>query len=85
MSKRLQVVVSEADLERYERTAAGAGLTLSGWVRQVLGEAQRQTSSVDLDAKLSAVRVALHHDFPAPDIDAMLGEVQAGYSVAPGV
>jgi hypothetical protein len=79
MSKRLQVVVGDADLERYERSAQAAGVSVSEWVRQALSVAQREASSSDLDAKLSAVRGALGHDFPAPDIDTMLAEIEAGY------
>lgn len=79
MSKRLQVVMPDAELERYEGAARAAGLTVSEWVRRTLGAAQRETSTGDLEAKLSAVREALRHEFPAPDIDAMRGEIEAGY------
>ena len=33
----------------------------------------------DVDTKLTAVREALRHDFPAPDIEMMLGEIEQGY------
>jgi hypothetical protein len=79
MSKRLQVVVGDADLESYERIARVEGLSVSEWVRRTLGAARREASAGDVDAKISAVREALRHDYPAPDIDAMLGEIEAGY------
>lgn len=85
MSKRLQVVVGDADLERYERTARVAGLSVSEWVRQALADAERKTSSGDIDAKLATVRAALGHSYPAPDIDQMLGEIEAGYRGTEGV
>ena len=45
MSKRLQVVVKDEELERYERTAEAVGLTMSEWVRQSLRAAERQVST----------------------------------------
>lgn len=75
MSKRLQVVVTEADLEQYERTAAAAGLTLSEWVRQALRSAQREESAGRIDEKLEAIRRAADFSFPAPNIDKMLAEI----------
>ncbi len=54
MSKRLQVVVGDDELERYQRTAEATGQTVSEWVRQALREAERKTSSGDVEAKLVA-------------------------------
>ncbi len=77
MSKRLQVVVGEADLERYERTARASGLTVSEWVRQALRVAQRETSDGDVDAKLAAIRKAAGYNLgPAVDIETMLAEIE---------
>jgi hypothetical protein len=55
MSKRLQVVLREADLERYERSAKAAGLTLSEWARQAMTEAERHYSSGNVEASLPPV------------------------------
>jgi hypothetical protein len=79
MSKRLQVVVGDADLQGYERAAGEAGLSLSEWVRGTLRAAEREAAVGDVDAKLAAVREALRHDAPAPDIDVMLDEIEQGY------
>ncbi len=78
MSKRLQVVVADADMARYEGTARASGLTVSEWVRQALRAAERETSSGDVEAKLAAIRKAASYRFPAPDIDTMLAETEAG-------
>jgi hypothetical protein len=77
MSKRLQVVVADADLARYERTAQAAGLTVSEWVRQALKASEREASSGDVDAKLAAIRRAAQNSFPVPDIDTLLAEMEA--------
>lgn len=79
MSKRLQVVVGDDELDRYQAVAATSGLTVSAWVRQTLRAAERQISTGDVEAKLAAVARAAAYNFPAPDIDTMLAEIEAGY------
>jgi|HubBroStandDraft_6_1064221.scaffolds.fasta_scaffold32596_2 hypothetical protein len=80
MSKRLQVVIGDADLLGYERTAQAAGLSLSEWVRQALRAAQRETSSGDVEAKLALIRKAASYEIGGSevDIDTMLAETEAG-------
>lgn len=83
MSMRLQVVVDEVELRRFQEAATTEGVTLSEWVRQALRRAEGDRSSVDAAAKLAAVRAARAHSFPAPDIGQMLTEIEAGYGVTP--
>jgi hypothetical protein len=80
MSKRLQVVVGDEELERYARTAGAAGMTMSEWARQALRAAERERSSGDVEAKLAAIRkaVSLETDGREVDIDTMLAETEAG-------
>jgi hypothetical protein len=80
MSKRLQVVVGDDELERYRRTAEVAGQTVSEWVRQALRTAERETSSGDVEAKLALIRRAASYetDGREVDIDTMLVETEAG-------
>jgi hypothetical protein len=80
MSKRLQVVVAEADLDRYERSAKASGQTLSEWARQALNVAERERSSGDVEAKLALIRKAATLNLtPAVDIDTMLAENELRY------
>ena len=83
MSKRLQVVVSEAELRGFRRAAGGAGLTISEWVRQVLRSAERATAMADPSKKLDSVRTAAGYAFPTADIDRMLEEIERGYEADP--
>jgi hypothetical protein len=80
MSKRLQVVIRDADLERYTRTADAAGVSMSEWVRQALRVAEREASGGDVDTKLAVIRRAVGHESTGRevDIDAMLVETEAG-------
>lgn len=78
MSKRLQVVVSDEELLRYQRAATATGLTLSEWVRLSLRGAEQQVAAGAIEDKIAAVRNAVRYSFPAPDIDQMLRETELG-------
>jgi hypothetical protein len=80
MSKRLQVVVRDEELERYERSAEAAGLSTSAWVRQALRVAERERSNGDVEAKLAAIRKAVSYETGGRevDIETMLAETEAG-------
>jgi DNA-binding transcriptional LysR family regulator len=64
---------------RFQRAARRSGMTLAEWVRQALRSAERAAAAGDSESKLGAFRSAVSHDFPAPDIDQMLAEVEKGY------
>ena len=80
MSKRMQVLVDEPDLERFQQICRQRGLTLAAWVRQTLREAAREESVGPVDERLQALRRAAEHEFPATDVDQMLREIEAGYA-----
>lgn len=84
MSKRLQVVLSEADYKQLQQVARAKSLTLSEWARQVLRDASRRSPGGSIDRKLAAVRAAAAHSFPTADIDQMLREIERGYGGEPG-
>jgi hypothetical protein len=71
--------MDEAELRGCERTARGKGLALSEWVRQTLRSARQNEPGSSPERKLTAIRAAAQHRFPAPDIDQMLGEIDRGY------
>jgi hypothetical protein len=79
MSKRLQVVLDDAEYREIRGVARRARLSVSEWVRQALRDARRRVPSGDADRKLQAVRAAVAYDFPTADIDQMLREIDAGY------
>jgi hypothetical protein len=80
MSKRLQVVVGDEELERYARTAEAVGMSMSEWVRQSLRSAEREVSTGDVEAKLAAIREAASYNFQEREvgIEEMLAETEAG-------
>lgn len=79
MSKRLQVLLAEDELNRFRRMARNKGVTLAAWVRQALRQAEREEPIGDAERKLAAIRAAARHAFPAPDVDQMNAEIARGY------
>lgn len=80
MSKRLQVLLEEAEYREIRRHARQDQMTVAEWVRQVLRAARREHPDEDPGQKLSAVHAAAQHDFPAPDLEQMLAEIERGYA-----
>lgn len=79
MSKRLQVLLDEAEYREIQKIARRQQMTVSEWVRQTLRSRRRSEPVEDADRKLEAVRAAARFDFPTADIDAMLAEIEGGY------
>jgi hypothetical protein len=79
MSKRLQVLLDEAEFQDVREAARKQGVPVSEWVRLALREARRREPQGDIDRKLQALRKAMQHEFPAPDIEQMLAEIEQGY------
>jgi hypothetical protein len=80
MSTRLQVILSDAELASLKEVAAREGVTVSEWVRRSLREASRRQTTGRVDDRLTAVRVAADYTFPTADINAMLDEIERGYT-----
>jgi hypothetical protein len=76
MSVRLQVVLDDDELDRIQKLARRHHMTTAAWVRQVLRKALRGEPGAEVRNKLASVRAALDHEYPAPDIDKMLGEIE---------
>jgi hypothetical protein len=79
MSKRLQVVLDDAEYRELERTARRQRTTVSDLVRRALRELQRVQPSQEPQRKLQVVREAARHSYPAPAIEQMLAEIERGY------
>ncbi|MDP6629989.1 MAG: ribbon-helix-helix domain-containing protein [Kiritimatiellia bacterium] len=80
MSKRLQVVLDDAELEKIQQIAKARHQTVSEWVRQVLRAAEASYPTVDADRKIQMVREATSHSYPTADVDQMLREIEQGQS-----
>jgi hypothetical protein len=79
MSKRLQVLLDEAEFREIQRTARAHRMTVAEWVRHALRAARRRESSGDVEKKLAAIRRAMQYQFPTADIEQMNEEIERGY------
>lgn len=84
MSKRLQVVLDDAEYRDLERTARRNRMTVSEWVRRALRTLGRDEPSGDQQRKVQVVREAVRHRYPAPEIGQMLDEIERGYTGGSG-
>lgn len=81
MSKRLQVILDDSEIDDLRAAAQARGTTVSQWVRDALAAAQARQPRGDIDQKLAAIRKAASYEFPTGDIDRMLDEIERGRSV----
>lgn len=78
MSKRLQVVITEEELDRFRVWAESQGLTLSEWARQALRAAHQNQLGPSPARKLQALDRALRCQYPTDEIAGLLTEIEAG-------
>jgi hypothetical protein len=79
MSMRLQVLLSEAEMDEIRRLARREHLSVGEWVRRTLREARSRRPVHEPQWKLKAVRKAAEYSFPTAEIDQMLKEIERGY------
>ena len=71
--------MEEHDLGRITVEAQKVGLTVSAWVRLQLKKVLNEYPQTDIQHKVSVLREATRHAYPAPDIDEMNAEIESGY------
>ena len=76
MTRRVEVLFDDDEFRGIQRVARECGMTVAEWALQSLREARMARQSV-AEAKQRAVDEATRHSFPAGDIEAMLGEIEA--------
>ncbi|MEZ5487307.1 MAG: hypothetical protein R3E75_06630 [Steroidobacteraceae bacterium] len=84
MTKRLQVLLEDADYAALQQAAAARGVTVAEWVRRALLAARRQEAAGNVDRKLDAIRAAVRHTGPVGQIERIGTEVERGYLTGPG-
>lgn len=78
MSKRLQVLLDEAEFREVKRLARAQRLSVAAWVRQALRSA-RGHAETDPAEKLAAIRAAARHSFPVGEVEELLAQIERGY------
>ncbi len=80
MTKRLQVLLDDDELDAIKQVARRKRISVAGWVREALRTARVGEPTRDPREKLAALNSALSHSFPTADIDEMLAEIERGYA-----
>ena len=79
MSKRLQVLLPDQEMDEIRQLARREQVTVGEWVRRVLREARARRPVHDSKRKLEAIRRGAGYSFPTADIEQMLEEIEQGY------
>jgi hypothetical protein len=79
MSKRLQVLLLDAEMEAIRNQAKIDNLSVGEYVRRALREADGLRPKRSPGAKLASIREGAGHSFPTADIDEMKREIERGY------
>jgi len=69
MTKRLQVILRDSEYQEIRRMARSQHVFISKWVRQALGLARPRKTVGSVSKKLEAIRLAVQHEFPVPDME----------------
>ena len=79
MSKRMQILVEEAEYARFQQSAQRMGISLAEWVRHALRAACRREPDTGTKEKLAAIRNAARHNYAMGNIDQVLAGIERGY------
>jgi hypothetical protein len=83
MRQSFQVRLEDSEIEEIREIARRRHMSVDEWIQRTLQEARRFQAPRSTEEKLRAVRAAVKHEFPAGDIDQMLGEIEQGYLFDP--
>ena len=78
MTRRLQVLLDDEELEEIQALARRRHQTTAAWVRAALRTARDTASHPDTGRKLQVIRAAVGHAYPAGEIGDMLAEIERG-------
>ena len=78
MSKRLQVLVSDEELEALRAVARRTQVSVGEWVRVALRSAVAESDVHPIHEKLKAINVARQHQFPSGEVGLMNAQIEEG-------
>ena len=79
MTKRLQVLLDDDELNEIQALAKRRRQTTAAFVREALRSARMAAEYPTIEHKLRAIREAARYAFPAGDIETILAETESGY------
>ncbi len=78
MSRRLQVLMPEAEYRKLQATASSLNLPVGEFVRRELRRSCEILAAKPAEEKLRAISRALQYGFPTADIEQMNAEIEQG-------
>lgn len=81
MSKRLQVIVEDSEYQEIQRSTLSRDVDCGVGAKQALKPARRSEPAGSVGKKLEVIRRYSKCQFPVRDIQDMLAEIAADYSV----
>lgn len=79
MTKRLQVLLEDAEMVEVRRAARRRGQSVADWVRSALRTARETDDGRSAADKLRALHEATRHELPSGSIEEMLEDIGRGY------
>jgi predicted 2-oxoglutarate/Fe(II)-dependent dioxygenase YbiX len=79
MSKRLQVLLDDEEMQEIKRLARQQRTSVAEWVRRALRSARQRQPGMNKEKKVQVVREAVRHSYPTADIEELLREIESGY------
>lgn len=78
MTKRLQVLLPDAEYREVQRIAHSRRISVAQWVREAVHKAKLEEPLGDVSKKLEVLRAAARLEFPTADIEQILAEIVQG-------
>ena len=79
MTKRLQVLLEDAELAEIQALAKRRRQTTAAFVREALRAARQSSDYPTVESKLRALREAVGLAYPTADIEQLNEEIERGY------
>ena len=78
MSKRLQVVLSDDEMQEVQAVSQAQHMTVAEWVRQALRKERQESPVTTAERKMQCVREAAAYAYPTAKISDMLQDIERG-------
>ena len=78
MSKRLQVILDDEEMEEIRRFARRQHMSVAEWVRAALRQSRKDLPTGNAEKKIKIIRSSIRHEFPSGDIEIMLADIESG-------
>jgi hypothetical protein len=79
MSKVVQVILSDSEFQEITKSVQSQNLSITEWMRVVLGLSHQHESAIEIGRKLAVNRAAAQYDYPTGDLVCVLSEIERGY------